>query len=313
MKRIKLECWWTNSGLLTERFLRSFVPKEDLNEYEFVFDNQDYTIVFGRTDFDKISTDKKNTFYLSQEPLWSPNQPKNSLHEYFNKVIISDKSLFEDKEEYVETLLPMFYAGHGNYDYNNDEFDWRYEMKDFEFNKTKPFSIICTSNYHSWSDELQIPEKTKSLYKTRCDLSTKLSQNPNIDVYGYHWEPNGKNIIGEIWNKRIGLNEYKFSLCSENTIQKNYVSEKFWDAVLTETVPVYLGCNNIHDYIPEDLFINLTPYSHDMDLMVQKVNEIVDNHEELYNIYRPKVLELKDMYFNDSRFNLWLKIKELVS
>ena len=107
MKKVKLECWWTNSGLLTERFIRSFVPKEDLDEYEFVFENQDYTIVFGRTDFDNMTTDKERNFYLSQEPLWSPNQPKNSLHEYFNKVIISDKSLFEDKEEYVETLLPI--------------------------------------------------------------------------------------------------------------------------------------------------------------------------------------------------------------
>lgn len=313
MKKIKLDCWWTNSGLLTQRFLRTFVPKEDLNDYEFVFDNQDYTIVFGRTDFENIPTSKDKTFYLSQEPLWSPNQPKSSLYKYFDKVLISDKSVFEDQSEYVETLLPMFYAGHGNYDYNNDEFDWRYEMRNFEFNKTKPFSIICTSNYNSWSDELQIPGKTQSLYKTRCDLSTKLSENPNIDVYGHHWVPNGKNIIGEIWNKRIGLNEYKFSLCSENTIQKNYISEKFWDAVLTETVPIYLGCNNIHDYISEDYFINLTPFVDDMDLMVQKVNEIVDNHEELYNIYRPRILELKEMYFTDPRFNLWLKIKELVS
>ena len=69
MIKIKLECWWTDTGNLQRRFINQFVPKNDLEHFLFVTENPDYTIIFGRTDWEKIITPKDRTFYFSQEPL----------------------------------------------------------------------------------------------------------------------------------------------------------------------------------------------------------------------------------------------------
>ena len=128
MIKIKLECWWTDTPSLNARMIRQFVSDEDLKNFSLVNENPDYTIVFGRTDWDKIETPKEKTFYFSQEPLWSPNQPKDNIHNYCSKIFVSDKRDYPDREEYIETLLPMFYAGSGESDYR-EEWDWSLKMK----------------------------------------------------------------------------------------------------------------------------------------------------------------------------------------
>jgi hypothetical protein len=311
MIRIKLECWWTNPNSLKDRFIKQFVPESDLKSYEFVDNNPDFTIVFGKTEFDKIETPKDRNFFFSQEPLWSPNEDR-SRFDLFSKIIISDKTIFENKEEYVESLLPMFYAGHGEY-HEDKNYDWGLFLKDSNFNKTKSTSVIVRKDYASYWDSLEIKDISKIIYRLRTDLSIKLSENENIDIFGTHWENNGKNIFGSAWNKRVALNDYRFSFCSENSIQKNYISEKFWDVVLTDTVPIYLGCSNIDEYIPSDYYINLNQYGNDIDVMNDLICDITKNSETLYKLYEPKIKELKRMFFNDERFNLWIKIKNLIN
>ena len=311
MIRIKLECWWTNPNSLKDRFIKQFVPESDLKLYEFVDNNPDFTIVFGKTEFDKLETPKDRNFFFSQEPLWSPNEDR-SRFDLFSKIIISDKTIFENKEEYVESLLPMFYAGHGEY-HEDKNYDWGLFLKDSNFNKTKSTSVIVRKDYASYWDSLEIKDISKIIYRLRTDLSIKLSENENIDIFGTHWENNGKNIFGSAWNKRVALNDYRFSFCSENSIQKNYISEKFWDVVLTDTVPIYLGCSNIDEYIPSDYYINLNQYGNDIDVMNDLICDITKNSETLYKLYEPKIKELKRMFFNDERFNLWIKIKNLIN
>jgi hypothetical protein len=311
MIRIKLECWWTNPNSLKDRFIKQFVPESDLKSYEFVDNNPDFTIVFGKTEFDKIETPKDRNFFFSQEPLWSPNEDR-SRFDLFSKIIISDKTIFENKKEYVESLLPMFYAGHGEY-HEDKNYDWGLFLKDSNFNKTKSTSVIVRKDYASYWDSLEIKDISKIIYRLRTDLSIKLSENENIDIFGTHWENNGKNIFGSAWNKRVALNDYRFSFCSENSIQKNYISEKFWDVVLTDTVPIYLGCSNIDEYIPSDYYINLNQYGNDIDVMNDLICDITKNSETLYKLYEPKIKELKKMFFNDERFNLWIKIKNLIN
>ena len=53
MIKIKLECWWTNSSSLNSRLIKQFVSDEDLLNYSFVNEFPDFTVVLGRTDWDK--------------------------------------------------------------------------------------------------------------------------------------------------------------------------------------------------------------------------------------------------------------------
>ena len=309
MIKIKLECWWSDTPSLHNKFIKQLVPIEDLSNYEFVFDNQDYTIIFGRTNWDLIQTPKERTFFISQEPLWSPNQPKTGIDEYCSKILISDKRDYPDKEEYIECLLPMFYGGRGELDHR-EEWDWSLKIKDKKFIKNKLLSIIVRNDHFSHYNHLVNPATSVINYEFRSNLGLKLSENELVDVYGNSWVSNGKNIKGEIWNKHVGLDDYHFSIGCENTIQKNYISEKFWDIILTDGIPLYLGCSNITDYIPENSFISLNDLT--LDEVSKKVSDIIDNHEDYINLYKENIKELKNEYFNSPMFNVWEKIKKII-
>jgi hypothetical protein len=309
MIKIKLECWWTDTLSLNSRMIRQFVPSADLTDYSFVTENPDYTIVFGRTDWDKIETPKEKTFYVSQEPLWSPNQPKDGIHDYCSKILISDKLEYPDREEYIETLLPMFYAGRGENDHRK-EWDWSSKLKDKGYSKNKSVSIIVRKDTYSHYNHLQNPNTNKINYEERTNLGIELSKDNRIDVYGTYWVSNGENIKGEVWNKHVGLDDYKFSVACENTIQKNYISEKFWDIILTNGVPIYLGCNNIHNYIPKDSFIYLNGMT--IDEMVKEINDISKYGKDLYGTYKTQIKYLKNEFFTNPNFNLWVKIKNII-
>jgi hypothetical protein len=310
MIKIKLECWWTDSLSLNSRMIRQFVSSDDLTDYSIVTENPDYTIVFGRTDWDKIETPKEKTFYVSQEPLWSPNQQKDGMHDYCSKILISDKLEYPDREEYIETLLPMFYAGRGENDHR-EEWDWSFKLKEKEYSKNKSVSIIVRKDTYSHYNYLQNPNTNKIIYEERTNLGVELSKDERIDVYGTYWISNGENIKGEIWNKHVGLDDYKFSVACENTVQKNYISEKFWDAILTNTVPIYLGCSNIDELIPDNCYISLNNMT--MDEMVNKVKSIVDNESDVYEQYFENIKNLKKDFFINPKYNIWERIKLLIN
>jgi hypothetical protein len=310
MINIKLECWWTDTTSLNLRMLRQFVPTIDLEHYSLVTENPDYTIVFGRTEWDKITTPKERTFYISQEPLWSPNQPKDDIHDYCSKILISDKSEYPNTNEYIEALIPMFYAGRGEND-QRDEWDWSSKLRNKDYFKSKPLSVIVRKDECSYYNHLENLKTNKINYSLRTYLGLRLSEDERIDVYGTNWVNNGKNIKGEVWNKHVGLDEYKFSVVCENTIQKNYISEKFWDVILTDSVPIYLGCSNIDELVPNDCYISLNNMT--MDEMVEKVQFVLDNESKLYREYYDKIKKLKQDFFVNPKYNVWERIKLMIN
>lgn len=307
MIKIKLECWWTDTNSLNNRFIKQFVFDQD--EFEFVTNNPDYTVVFGRTDWENIETPKEKTFYFSQEPLWSPNEPKDGIHEFCSKIFIADKREYPNRGEYIETLLPMFYGGRGDIDHR-EEWDWSKNILYKNFNKTKPISMVVRKDYSTHYNHLSNPITSKINYIQRTDLGIKLSDNENIDIFGTYWEPNGKNIKGETWNKHVGVDDYNFSVSCENSIQKNYISEKFWDVILTDGVPIYLGCVNINEYIPDNCYINISDLNNDE--ITNVVESIINDYDFIYNSKKNDILNLKSNFFKDPNFNLWEKIKETI-
>lgn len=58
--------------------------------------------------------------------------------------------------------------------------------------------------------------------------------------------------VKPIQTKDIALNEYKYSVCVENSSVKNYFTEKIIDCFLTGTIPIYYGCKNIGDFFNID-------------------------------------------------------------
>jgi hypothetical protein len=57
------------------------------------------------------------------------------------------------------------------------------------------------------------------------------------------------------------LGGYKFCIAFENcTDCKGYITEKIWDCYFAGTVPIYWGADNITEYIPKELFIDMRDF-----------------------------------------------------
>lgn len=67
-------------------------------------------------------------------------------------------------------------------------------------------------------------------------------------------------------DKIKALSEAFFALAFENTVHRDYVSEKIYDVMKAGTVPVYLGAPNVEEFVPKECFINYADFKNDEDL-----------------------------------------------
>jgi len=117
------------------------------------------------------------------------------------------------------------------------------------------------------------PQKTKLIsmilsgktyldgHKYRHQLVNQILQTDlPIDIYGsgckYYKHLNDGRIKGEFIEIEP-YDDYHFHICIENCQSNRYFSEKIMNSLLTETVPIYLGCRNIDGYFP-GMVIGLT-------------------------------------------------------
>jgi len=107
------------------------------------------------------------------------------------------------------------------------------------------------------------------LYTKRVNVAKWFDENSDIpfDVYGrppFVQLPNYRGELTPHFQKFATLAQYRFSLCFENIYDpfwsKGYLSEKLLDCLMCGTVPIYLGCHNIEEYIPTECFIDFRQF-----------------------------------------------------
>jgi hypothetical protein len=195
----------------------------------------------------------------------------------------------------------MFYGSTGPWQEGWDF--WNYNnIINSKFEKTKG---ICSFISNRGVDDLSHPEGC--LYGERLNLVKSISNDvPFVDFYGWG-DGNGSNLKPFTLRKGDTIKDYKFCLTVENSSEKFYISEKFYDCILTNTIPIYFGCSNIKDYWPENNFILLDNIT-DHQYVTDKLQWINENCDELYDKMLPNILKMKDRYFEE--FNLLKKIKK---
>jgi hypothetical protein len=298
--KVKLFAWWTNTPSITERFKRQFIGSYFNDERVTLTCEEDYDIavVFGYTK-ENIKTDKDHTIFFFQEPHWSLNWDREA-YKKSNRVYCPSKELYGNYDEFISHTAYMFYGGHGDEYFELDNI-----INYSKLEKNKNTSCIVT--YRSTSP--LCGTNNNNIYDKRVSLAEYLlDHNYDVDVYGQLWEYSNRtnaNLKRHIYTKFIGLDDYRYSIGIENSQEHNYITEKLYDIIFFNTIPIYAGAPNINDIpIIRDIVVTLP----NLDNKEECANIISTLTEDFYNKNSFKFKEIKQKLFESSDYNIWQKI-----
>ena len=83
------------------------------------------------------------------------------------------------------------------------------------------------------------------------------------DIYGKGWPGTVSKGSHSDWQatKPGILSKYDYNLALENCIQPYYISEKLWDPIFTNTLPIYRNNHTVYHTFPRESFIDLDHYT----------------------------------------------------
>lgn len=93
--------------------------------------------------------------------------------------------------------------------------------------------------------------------------------------------------------KSVALDSYLYSICVENTLSEGYFTEKVVDSILTGTIPLYAGCPNIKEFLPNyDDFFSIDIW--DINSIIEKIKDIMVDPVGIYNRYLNNLAGMRD-------------------
>ncbi|XP_049329500.1 4-galactosyl-N-acetylglucosaminide 3-alpha-L-fucosyltransferase 9-like [Astyanax mexicanus] len=114
----------------------------------------------------------------------------------------------------------------------------------------------------------------------RVKYFTEFSQHIKVEGYGNHF---GRHVDDN--NYFSVISSCKFYLSFENSIHKDYITEKVFNPLKFGTVPVVLGPprENYEEYLPADSFIHIHDFKTSKELAEHL--KLVDQNQEMYERY----------------------------
>jgi hypothetical protein len=260
------------------RILSNYATKDEYYDLLTFNDDYDYLVIITDTFNRNINIIKEKTLGIIMEPSWSSYYNKN-LYKMCKYVLFHDKNLYPH-DNVIEWINSGFI-----HDIISHEMFTKKLPSNMNFNsyKYKSISFICGER-----------NEFKEGYKLREDLTKYLkSKNLKVDVYGKYFIPDfDKNIYGQLQLKFNGLQNYKFSICIENSFEKNYVSEKLYDCLVNNVVPIYCGAPNIFEIFNEKNLIKFSNLNECISI-IGKINSGKILYEDFI------IKEASDKYFDD--------------
>lgn len=155
------------------------------------------------------------------------------------------------------------------------------EMRENLFEeKTADISMICSN------------KQLTALHGLRNQIAVYLKNNHLADTYGNF---DGGQRIDQVAE---ALTEYRFSIAIENSLMRNYFTEKIMNCFASMTIPIYVGPDNIGDYFNADGIIQVSPSVTMMELekivrsctkeyYSERIDAIKDNYHRVQNYLTP--------------------------
>lgn len=225
----------------TSKFISYVIASNDISNnsplYKFT-DGDDYShAIIINTVMPRLNIPRENVIGLALEPI-----PFLNLNIQF--------------VSYVKSVVGKYIIGdelHMGAPFTQ-QFSFMFHTKPIENpHKTKKMSIMISNKCFAPGHE----------YRHKL-VQQILNSDLDIDIYGRGCQLYSQNHImdrrfkGPFQNSREMLEHYEYHICIENFQSEHYFSEKIIDPLLCNTVPIYLGCKNILQYVPSNNIIQLS-------------------------------------------------------
>lgn len=125
--------------------------------------------------------------------------------------------------------------------------------------------------------------------KKRINFFEKLSKYKKVDSGGKHLN----NIGAPVTDKLEFIKKYKFNIAFENSVYPGYTTEKLFEPMLVNTIPVYWGNQLVGNDFNTASFINYNDFGSD-EAVIEKIIEL-DNNDDLY------LSMMKQDWYKDNR------------
>jgi len=213
-------------------------------------DKQSVVISFNNVTHDllssllKVTKSKKRFLFVFEPPVVSENFYQKSMYKYFDKIFVM-------MDDYVD--------GKRYFKFNYPQPQLKPIDKTIPFDEKKFCALIARNKRASHKSEL---------YSERVKTIKFFEQLPmsQLDLFGLDWK-GFKSWKGTVDSKWDTLYKYKFCICYENMHNQNgYITEKIFDCLVAQCVPIYWGASNIESYVPGDCFIDRRLFSSNQEL-----------------------------------------------
>lgn len=163
------------------------------------------------------------------------------------------------------------------------------QLLENKFTKIKKLSTIISANNGLDGHTRRLLFLRNYLSKIDCDhFGDERGQ-----IGCFNKEPLfSKNYKGYIDCKSKGLLDYKYHFNSENSIEKDYMSEKFTDSLLCNCLTFYNGMPNLSDYIDERAFIRVNLDDQEKALYIIKTAIEDKEYEKRIDIIQQEKLKI---------------------
>jgi hypothetical protein len=268
MKTILISCRYNGP------WLRQFPNNHPVwGKYQFIFNqadvHYDYVVAFDDLHAPiKLTCPPENTIHIATEPP-SVYQYSPEYLQQFSAIITHGESSLHPSPIFSQPGLTWFIGG--NASGNGDAMTFSELNTVFDRPKTKLISVIC-SNKTITKDHV-----------LRIEFVKKLKQffGEKIDFFG--------RGFNEIDDKLDALQDYRFHVALENTSRKHYFTEKLSDPIIAGCFPIYYGCPNISDYLPEEAYAHIDIQN--FEASVATIQNAINGNYDL--VYRDALRQAK--------------------
>ncbi|CAF0794199.1 unnamed protein product [Brachionus calyciflorus] len=226
-------------------------------------DESDLVLVHMRGDYSKLplkrSYKTRMVFLITESPIHS-----KEFHPHLNG-LFNQTATFNLDSDYS----PFYYSNIGFKWELNEQFD---ETRNYLEGKTKLAAILAT-NCHAHSKRIEYIQEMQK-YSNQIDILGGCGKSCNIS---------GENrFLSKLCREKISK-EYKFLLAFENSMCKDYITEKLFDTLVFDIVPVVLGYGPYDQFIPRSAYINALDFKSPQHLVEYLI--YLEKNSTAYNEY----------------------------